>query len=142
MTVAIGPLLGATTEYVVVDRHTGLAISGFDPVAYYTDAVALPGRESLEYAYAGAVWRFLNEGNRAAFMAYPDLYMPRFGGYDPVGVARGAGVAGDPRHWLVIDNKLFLFFTPQARAAFSNASQRMAAEAVAHWPAVQRTLSP
>ena len=33
----------------------------------------------------GAIWRFRNEGNRAAFAADPEVYMPRFGGYDPVG---------------------------------------------------------
>src|SRR5689334_21469075 len=79
------PLRAATSEYVVVDRNTGLAISGFDPVAYFTDGAALMGRASYEQAYAGAVWRFRNEGNMAAFAADPDIYAPRFGGYDPVG---------------------------------------------------------
>ena len=83
------PIGAATTERVVVDRHTGLAISGFDPVAYFTDGGAADrAGPSSNSAYAGAVWRFRNEGNRAAFAADPEIYMPRFGGYDPVGVAR------------------------------------------------------
>ena len=36
-----------------------------------------------------AVWRFRNEGNRAAFAEHPEVYLPRFGGYDPVTIARG-----------------------------------------------------
>ena len=91
-----GPIGAATTERIVVDRNSGLAISGFDPVAYFTDAKPLPGKGEYEQAVAGAVWRFRSAGNRAAFKADPDVYMPRFGGYDPVGVARGVAVPGNP----------------------------------------------
>jgi hypothetical protein len=132
----------ATTEYVVVDRHTGLALSGFDPVAYFTVGAAMPGREPFEYAFAGAVWRFRNEGNRAAFAAGPDIYMPRFGGYDPTGVARGVGVPGDPRLWLITGERLYLFHSAGARAAFSADPDQIVAAADAKWPSVQLTLSP
>jgi hypothetical protein len=87
----------ATTELIVVDRNSGIAIGGFDPVAYFIDGVAMPGKGDFEASFAGAVWRFRNEGNRGAFLADPDTYLPRFGGYDPTGVARGAAVPGDPR---------------------------------------------
>ena len=72
-----------------------------DPLAYFIDGASLRGSDDFEHAYAGAVWRFRNEGNRAAFIADPQVYMPRYGGYDPVGVARGVAVPGDPRLWLV-----------------------------------------
>src|SRR5215471_1668863 len=70
---------GAATERVVVDWHTGLALYGYDPVAYFTDAKPLKGRPDVEYSLAGAVWRFRNEGNRQAFIAHADIYMPRYG---------------------------------------------------------------
>jgi hypothetical protein len=73
------PAGAATTERLVVDRHTGLALYGYDPVAYFTDAEPLVGRPEFELSYAGAVWRFRNEGNRAAFNDRPDVYMPGFG---------------------------------------------------------------
>src|SRR3954471_20921041 len=69
----------STTERIVVDQHTGLAIYGVDPVAYFTDRKPIPGRQDFEYRYAGAAWRFVNEGNRAAFAADPHVYMPRYG---------------------------------------------------------------
>ena len=59
----------STTERVVVDPHSGLAILGFDPVAYFTDGEARPGRDAFEQAFAGAVWRFRNEGNKACVRA-------------------------------------------------------------------------
>ena len=87
----------ATAERIVVDRHTGLAIGGFDPVAYFVEAEAMLGKGDFEYALADTVWRFRNEGNRAAFVDNPEIYTPRFGGYDPVAVAREVGVEGNPR---------------------------------------------
>jgi hypothetical protein len=132
----------ATTEYVVVDRNTGLAINGFDPVAYFTDGTPRPGKGEFEYTWEGAVWRFSNDGNRGAFVANPEIYMPRFGGYDPVGVARGVGVPGNPQLWLVTGERLYLFYTPEARDAFAADADETSATADRNWPAVQRTLSP
>src|SRR5437870_9340989 len=83
------PVEAATTGRVVTDRHTGLALYGFDPVAYFTDAKPMAGRPDFEYWFGGAIWRFRNEGNRAAFIARPDVYAPRYGGYDALALARG-----------------------------------------------------
>jgi hypothetical protein len=130
-----------TTRYVVVDRNTGLAINGYDPVAYFTDRTPRLGKDELEHTLEGVVWRFRNEGNRAAFAADPDVYMPRFGGYDPIGVGRGVGVPGDPRIWLVIEQRLYLFYTAEARDIFIADAQEARAAADSNWPSVQLTLS-
>jgi hypothetical protein len=132
----------ATTERIVVDRHRGLAIAGFDPVAYFTDATATLGRPEIEYAYAGAVWRFRNEGNRGAFAADPEVYMPRFGGYDPAAAARGAAVEGHPLVWLIVEQRLYLFETAKTRDIFVDDRERILAAAERKWPQVVRTLSP
>jgi len=132
----------ATTEQIVVDGRTGLAISGFDPVAYFADGAAKPGRDVFEQTFAGVTWRFCNEGNQAAFVADPDVYMPRFGGYDPVGIARGVTVAGDPRVWLIVEARLYLFYSLENRAAFAADADDLTATAERQWPALQRTLSP
>jgi hypothetical protein len=129
-------------ERIVVDLHTGLAIGGFDPVAYFVEAGPVLGKGNFEYALAGAVWRFRNEGNLAAFVDNPEVYMPRFGGYDPVAVARGVGVPGNPRLWLVVENRLYLFYTPEARAAFAENARTIVEAAARNWPTVQTTLSP
>ena len=132
----------ATTELIVVDRSSGIAIGGFDPVAYFIDGVAMPGKGDFEASFAGAVWRFRNEGNRGAFLADPDTYLPRFGGYDPTGVARGAAVPGDPRLWLVQGRRLYLFYRAEARDMFAGDAEAVIAAADLRWPSVQRTLSP
>lgn len=130
----------ATTERVVVDPSSGLALYGVDPVAYFTERKPTQGREDFEYRYGGAVWRFENEGNRAAFAADPDVYMPRFGGYDPMGVARGVATAGYPELWGVVENRLYLFYTTQARQTFMADPAAAIAAADAKWSALMSQL--
>jgi hypothetical protein len=133
---------GGITERIVVDRHTGLAIDVYDPVAFYTDRKPMPGSPDFELQYGGEVWRFTNFGNRAAFVERPEVYMPQFGGYDPVGVARGVAVLGRPDVWLINGGRLFLFYDSRRLETFAAAPERIAGVAARQWPAVQSTLSP
>jgi hypothetical protein len=126
---------------VVVNRFTGLAISGFDPVAYFTDARPQQGRPGLELNQGGVIWRFSNEGNRAVFYADPDIYSPQFGGYDPVDVARGVAFAGNPRFWLISGQRLYLFGREQNRDAFTASPQQFLQEAARRWPALMESLA-
>ena len=139
---ALSPALrAATTERIVVDRHTGLAIYGIDPVAYFTERKPVAGREEFEHRFAGAVWRFDNEGNRAALIAHPGVYMPRYGGYDPVGIARGVSTPGYSELWTVTNNQLYLFYSTQARATFISDPDAAIAAAEARWAQVSHELS-
>ena len=127
----------STTERVVANRFSGLAIEGFDPVAYFADGKAEVGHEQFEASEAGAVWRFRNEGNRASFVAHPDIYGPQFGGYDPMDLARGVTVAGNPRFWLVSGQRLYLFNREETRAAFAANPSRVLRSASYRWPGIE-----
>ncbi|HEY0327734.1 MAG TPA: YHS domain-containing (seleno)protein [Rhodopseudomonas sp.] len=131
---AASPGRANTTERVVANRYTGIAISGYDPVAYFTDKQALLGRPDVEAWEAGAVWRFCNVGNRAAFAERPDIYAPQFGGYDPVDVARGVAVPGNGQLWLVSGQRLYLFSREESRDAFAADPARYLGEARQRWP--------
>ena len=131
----------ATTERVVVSRYSGLAIEGFDPVAYFTDQRAVQGLPDFEAAESGAVWRFRNEGNRASFISHPEVYGPRFGGYDPVDLGRGVTYAGNPRIWLIVDRRLYLFGREDSRDAFAADPAAFLKEALVRWPALEQGLS-
>jgi hypothetical protein len=131
----------ATTERVVVNRYSGLAIEGYDPVAYFVDSQPMVGLPEFEASQAGVVWRFRNEGNRASFAAHPDIYGPQFGGYDPIDLARGVTAAGNPRFWLVSGDRLFLFALEEHRDAFSADPGRFLPVAVARWPQLEQGLA-
>src|ERR1700738_424748 len=107
-TMACLPRVDATTtERVVSDRLTGLAMNGIDPVAYFTDAAPLYGRAEQEYRYAGVIWRVRKEGNTPASAAY-----------DPIAVGRAVAVPGNPLVWTVVGERLYLFYSEEARARF------------------------
>lgn len=42
------PAQAATTERIVVNRFSGVAIEGFDPVGYFVDGTAQQGTEEFE----------------------------------------------------------------------------------------------
>jgi hypothetical protein len=130
----------STTERVVVNRFSGIAIEGFDPVAYFVQGRPVRGLEDFEAGEAGAVWRFHNAGNRAFFVAHPEIYGPQFGGYDPIDVARGVTFAGNPRFWVISGERLYLFGLEANRDAFTANPDRFVKQANARWPALQQDL--
>jgi hypothetical protein len=135
------PARAATTERVIVNRYTGIAIEGFDPVAYFVDARPVIGLPDFEASEAGAVWRFHNEGNRASFVAHPDIYGPQFGGYDPTDLARGVTFAGNPRFWLISGQRLYLFGREESRDAFAADPERFLRDAKLRWPRLEQSLA-
>jgi YHS domain-containing protein len=133
--------VAATTERIVTNPRTGLAIDGYDPVSYFIDDGATVGRGDFEVRYRGAVWRFRNSGNQAAFMDRPGDYEPRFGGHDPVAVVRGAPTPGNPEIWLIVGGALYLFYSVESRNEFQSDPARIAMQAEAKWPDVVRLLA-
>jgi hypothetical protein len=127
---------------VVTNSLTGLAISGFDPVAYFVNGRPKIGRANVELWDQGVVWRFTNVGNRAAFAEHPEVYAPRFGGYDPVAIARGVSVPGHPLIWALDGQRLYLFYSAEARTAFLAEPDAIIERATRKWPAVMRTIAP
>jgi YHS domain-containing protein len=136
-----GMALASTTERIVTNRYSGLAIEGFDPLAYFVDGRPEMGLPEFEAAQGGVVWRFCNEGNRASFVAHPEVYAPQFGGYDPVDLARGVTVAGNPLFWLVAGNRLYLFAREDSRDAFAANPLPYLKEAKLRWPALEQQLA-
>jgi hypothetical protein len=130
----------AITQRIVTDRFSGLAIGGFDPVAYFVDGEPMLGTEMFEAWQGGVVWRFRNEDNRAFFIAHPEIYGPQFGGYDPIDVARGVTVEGNPRFWLIANARLFLFSREASRDEFAAHPERYLPRATARWETLEQEL--
>jgi hypothetical protein len=130
----------AFTERIVADRHTGLALNGFDPVAYFAEGTPTFGQPEIEASAGGVTWRFRNSGNRAAFIHRPDVYMPRYGGYDPIAAGRGVAVPGNPLLWLIRDGRLYLFYDRTALNRFAADPEAAILAAERSWPKILKTL--
>src|SRR3546814_11398398 len=76
---AAGPALALDPVF----SEDGLAIRGYDPVAYFNDGRPVEGKDEFTYSHEGTVWRFATAANRDAFAADPPRYAPQYGGYRP-----------------------------------------------------------
>ncbi len=132
----------ATTERYVTDPRSGIALYGYDPVAYFIDRTAKIGDEAFEYRFAGVTWRFQSEANRAAFVRSPVDFIPAFGGYDPLAVGEGIPLEGNPAFFAVSDGKLYLFARAESRARFLANAKHLTETADQAWPGVQKKLVP
>ena len=99
------------------------------------------GDSEYEASQGGAIWRFSNPGNRAFFIANPEIYSPRFGGYDPVDIARGVTFTGTSRLWLIVGQRLYLFGHEDSRAAFAANPEHYLHEATRRWATLKETLA-
>ena len=59
----------------------GVAIKGYDTVAYHTDGKAVKGKKEFSHKWNDAKWYFASAGNRDLFVAEPERYAPQYGGY-------------------------------------------------------------
>jgi YHS domain-containing protein len=99
-----------SAQAVNVD-NTGLALTGYDPVAYFNAGHPTPGITAYTATWEGATYRFASSANREAFVADPARYLPAYGGYCAYGVAHGHKVKIDPDAWRIVDGRLYLNYS-------------------------------
>jgi YHS domain-containing protein len=89
-------------------KGPGIAVHGYDTVAYFTEQRPVQGSAEFSLAHGGATYRFASAKNMAAFKANPGKYAPVFGGFCAFGVSVGKKFDGDPRYWKIVDGKLYV----------------------------------
>jgi YHS domain-containing protein len=115
----------------------GVALSGFDPVAYHQEGRAVPGRPEVTAEHDGATWRFASAANRTTFLAEPAKYLPAYGGYCAYGVSRGYKVKVDPEAFSVIDGRLYLNYDKRVQKEWLKATRTYIARADSIWPGIR-----
>lgn len=89
----------------------GVAIQGYDPVAYFKQNVAKEGTKDMAVSYQGVVYYFSSAENKAAFLKEPAKYEPEYGGWCAYAMGtKGEKVDIDPETFKIINGKLFLFY--------------------------------
>ena len=126
---------------IVTDPLTGIALSGMDPVSYFTEPEPLPGRSDFEFIWQNVSWYFATAANRDIFATAPDIYAPQFGGHDVMGVARGFISDSDPHIYALFKQRLYLFYSAANREAFLLAPDAAGRTAEEKWPELARNLS-
>lgn len=134
-----GPEVNTAPGGVLVagEPAPGLAVHGYDVVAYFTEGKPMQGRAEFAAVHGEATYRFASADNLAAFEANPQKYQPAYGGYCAYGVSVNAKFDGDPRYWRIVDGKLYLNLDESIQQAWLKDVDGAIAAAEANWPALR-----
>lgn len=116
----------------------GVAIKGYDPVAYFTDGKPVEGSHEHTAEYQGSTFRFASRENRDAFVADPARYAPQYGGFCAFGTARGYKAKIDPAAFTVVDGRLYLNYDERVQKQWRADIPKLVAQADENWPEVSR----
>jgi YHS domain-containing protein len=126
----------ASAQQVNRDRH-GLALDGYDPVAYFTDGRAVRGDAAIARTHEGATYHFASTANRDAFAKDPARYLPQFGGFCAWAVSRGYTAPTDPEAWRVVDGKLYLNYSRSVQKMWEGDVPGNIRKGDANWPGLR-----
>jgi len=143
MRIVFGVLLGAAALHAlsraadnppVAMNESGLAIQGYDAVAYFTEGKPVLGDPAYSFDWQGATWQFASAAQRDAFAADPERYAPQFGGYCAYAVTQGHAAPASPEVWSITDGKLYLNLGPGVQSLWQEDLKGNIARAANNWP--------
>lgn len=142
LTVCIGVLLAGLGASIAladpVNQIDGVAIHGFDPVAYFTQHKAVKGSTDFTAAYDGVTYEFASLKDQKLFELNPARYVPQYGGYCAYGVSEGAKADIDPHAFTIRDGKLYLNYSEDVGRDFNKTAGARVQKADQNWPTVSQ----
>jgi len=127
------PALAQNKTLLNLDR-AGVAIQGYDPVAFFTEHQPVKGRPEFVAKRDGAIYFFASKANRDLFLKAPAQYEPAYGGWCAYGVSRNRLVEIDVDAFQVVDGRLLLQYSKSVREDFNKDTKGNLAKAEANWP--------
>ena len=131
--------LSAFNTHAGDEIYTGFfsekAVSGYDPVSFFTEGKPVKGKKKITQEYKEAIWHFSSKENKALFEANPEKYAPQYGGHCAWAVgANSARAPGDPKYWKIVDNKLYLNFNEDVQNKWLKDIDGFIEKADINWP--------
>ena len=124
----------AEGKFLLNLNKSGLAIQGYDPVAFFTDGKPVKGKPELGLRRDGALYYFVSKEHRDMFKADPVKYEPAFGGYCAYGVSRNKLVEVDVDAFQIVDGRLLMQYSKGVRDDFNKDTKGNLTKAEANWP--------
>jgi len=115
-----------------------VALSGHDPVSYFTPGRPEKGSAEFSAAYDDITYWFKNAEHRALFVADPDHYAPQFSAYCAISLSRGEIVEPDPDSFVIADGKLYMFGKKIGPALFAEQNSRVVEKATQKWQEMRK----
>jgi YHS domain-containing protein len=128
------PVFAQTSSKILVNvDDSGVAIQGYDPVAFFTDGKPVKGDQKFLVKHEGAIYFFTSKEHKDLFKADPAKYTPEFGGYCAYGVSRNKLVEIDVDAFQIVDGKLLLQYSKGIRDDFNEDAKGNLAKANTNW---------
>ena len=124
----------AQTKTLLNLDDSGVAIQGYDPVAYFTDNKPVKGDPQILAKRDGAIYFFASKEHKELFLKDPMKYEPVFGGYCAYGVSRNKLVEIDVNAFQVVDGHLLLQYSKGVQDKFNADPKGNLSKAEANWP--------
>ena len=121
-------------------QFSGLAIHGYDPVAYFEQGKAIPGNRNITYVWEGTTFAFASEPNRDLFSRSPVSYLPQYGGYCAYAAANNAISDADPTAWQIVAGKLYLNYDNRVQRTWAGELEKNLRLADDNWPRLAQSL--
>lgn len=115
----------------------GLAIQGYDVVAYFTIGQPTKGTREFTHKWMGATWQFANSKDLELFKANPEKYAPQYGGYCAYAVSKNKTASVNPKNWKIVDGKLYLNHDIAHTLWKRNIPENIK-KADGNWPAIEK----
>lgn len=133
---AVTPPVSAQTRMLLNLDKSGLAIQGYDSVAFFTEHKPVKGKAEFPVRHHGAIYLFATREHRDLFRNDPAQYEPAFGGYCAFGVSRNKLVEIDVDAFQIVDGRLLLQYSKGVRDDFNKDAKGNLEKANANWPAL------
>jgi len=127
----------ASAAPVNLDKK-GLAIKGYDPVAYFTLQKATKGNSQFTASHQGAIYHFSSAAHQAAFKKNPAKYAPQYGGYCAYGVSAGKLIKIDPKVFSIHKGRLLLQINKRYAKIFAKDFEANVATADKQWKTLSK----
>ena len=132
-------LLSSASHAAGLNTTDGVAIKGYDPVAYFTDHAAVRGSDAFTAQYDGATFKFASAAHRDAFLADPAGYAPQYDGFCAYGTAEGHKADTDPEAFTVYQDHLYLNYSKGVAAKWRKDIPGYIVKADKNWPTVSQS---
>ncbi len=125
--------IAVAKDLLNVDRN-GVAIQGYDPVAFFTDNRPVKGSAQFQSEYRGAKYYFASSEHKATFDKEPAKYEPQFGGYCAYGVSHSTRAPIKIEAWQIVNGRLLMQYDVDIKNKFNQDQQGMLKKADENWP--------
>ena len=112
----------------------GVAIQGYDPVAFFTQQKPVKGAPQFVSEFNGAKYWFASAEDKATFDKEPSKYEPQFGGYCAYGVSRGSRAPVKIEAWKIVNGRLLMQYDLDIKSEFNKDQQGTLKKADQNWP--------